>query len=230
MAKFLTTNEVTSEIAKIINKAKPKTRVTLISPYVQIPENLLQDMKDACSRNVSITLIYGKEELKPEVRSHLEQLDNLSLRFLDNLHAKCFFNEDCMVITSLNLYNYSEKNREMGVLINAKDDADLFNEAAEEAKKIVKLAKEIKLGSSLLEKVGEKIDKGIKSAVDSLIGEEPGHCIGCGRDMIPYNKDRPICGDCWKLGVRQGRFCYRCREERKTTQKRPLCDSCYHKS
>ena len=67
------------------------------------------------------------------MRSQLEQLDNLSLRFLNKLHAKCFFNEDNMVITSMNLYDFSEQNIEMGVLINKQDEAELFNAAVIEA-------------------------------------------------------------------------------------------------
>jgi len=43
-----------------------------------------------------------------------------------------------MVITSLNLYDYSQQNnREMGVLLTLKDDHDIFLEAREEANFIV---------------------------------------------------------------------------------------------
>jgi phosphatidylserine/phosphatidylglycerophosphate/cardiolipin synthase-like enzyme len=227
MAKFLTTRGTSSHIEEIINQAKD--RVVLISPYVKISGSLFPYLKDAARKKVKITLVYGKKELEPEVRSQLEQLDNLSLHFCKELHAKCYYNAEQMVISSMNLYDFSEvNNEEMGILLSAKDDKVAFDEARTKAESIINSAAVVKLRSSLLEKAGKEFEKGMKLVVDSLTEQEPpGHCIGCGRDMIPYNKDHPICGDCWKSGVRLGRFCYKCGEERRTTQKRPLCSSCY---
>jgi phosphatidylserine/phosphatidylglycerophosphate/cardiolipin synthase-like enzyme len=230
MAEFLTTRGTASHIEDIINHAK--TSVVLISPYVRVPEGLLQCLKDAANRKVKITLVYGKKELEPDVRNQLEQLgNNLSLRFLEKLHAKCFFNEDNMVITSMNLYDFSElNNEEMGVLISAKDDQRVFSEATRKAQSIINSAEKIQLKDTVVEKVGKRIVKIGKLVSDSLIEEEPkGHCIKCGKDIAPYNKDLPFCSDCWKPGVKLGRFCYKCGKEKQTTKEKPLCNSCYRK-
>lgn len=139
MAKFLTTRGTTSEVEKIINNAQKS--VVLITPYVSIPVSLFQNLTDADKRGVRITLVYGKKRLERDVHAHLRRLKNLRVYFLENLHAKCYFNELSMVITSLNLYDFSEqKNREMGVLVTRQDDKDVFTEAVQEAQRIMSFA------------------------------------------------------------------------------------------
>ena len=141
MAKFLTTSGVTHEIENIIKEATKK--LILISPYVQINKMLLERLHFASNKGVQITFIYGKAELKLNEKKQLESIENLKLYFYPNLHAKCYFNEKLMVITSMNLYDFSEKNnREMGVLISKKNDLDVFTDAVEESFSIVKSAQE----------------------------------------------------------------------------------------
>jgi len=237
MVAFLTRKQTAFQVEEVIKTAEEE--VVLISPYLQLSDDLVARLKDADKQGVDIKIIYrnrADEELKPNQTKKLEDeikrlqpLKNLSLARLINLHAKCYYNENCMVITSMNLYDYSEKNNwEMGLLIHREHDAQVFEEAKVEAEAIFKNAEPIKARSSLL---GHFL-KGVSKAVNSMVQDEPGHCIGCGKDMTPYDKDHPICRDCWKRGVRQGRFCYRCGEkhERRITQKRPLCATCYGQS
>src|SRR3990172_3309773 len=125
MAKFLNTSKAYAEIEDIVSKARNK--LVLISPYIKIPKNLLERLKYADNQRVAITLVCRKEDLNPEQRDALATMSNLELRFMINLHAKCFYNEASMVITSLNLYESSaQNNREMGILLTAKDDRDIF--------------------------------------------------------------------------------------------------------
>jgi phosphatidylserine/phosphatidylglycerophosphate/cardiolipin synthase-like enzyme len=147
MAKFLTTSGVSHEVENIVKEAKKK--LVLISPYIQINKMLLERLKIASAKGVQITFIYGKTELNLIEKKQLESIENLKLYFYPNLHAKCYFNEKLMVITSMNLYAFSEKNnREMGILINKVDDIEVFNDAVEEALSIVKSAQK----NQLLEK------------------------------------------------------------------------------
>jgi hypothetical protein len=139
MAKFLTTSGVSHEVENIVKEAKKK--LVLISPYIQINKMLLERLKIASAKGVQITFIYGKTELNLIEKKQLESIENLKLYFYPNLHAKCYFNEKLMVITSMNLYAFSEKNnREMGILINKVDDIEVFNDAVEETLSIVKSA------------------------------------------------------------------------------------------
>ena len=64
---------------------------------------------------MKISVVYGKNQLEPDTFKKLTELKNAKLYYLNNLDAKCYFNEKSMVITSLNLYDFSEQNnREMG--------------------------------------------------------------------------------------------------------------------
>jgi len=221
MAKFLTTRGTTSQIEDIINNAKK--RLVLISPYVKIPGTLFQSLKDADSRKVKMTLVYGKKELDSDVMSQLRQLDNLSLCFLENLHAKCFFNEEYMVITSLNLYDFSEqKNREMGVLISRNDDEGIFRDAESEAKRIINLSTKYDWRRSRSNHYHSRT-------------KQKGYCVRCGT-AIPYDLEKPFCHGCflkwdeWGDPYYEEHYCHTCGKTAPTSRAKPECHSCYGKS
>lgn len=152
MAKFLTTSGVSYQVELIIKEAKKK--LVLISPFVQISKVLLERLQNASDKGVQIHLIYGKDELKPVEKKQLNSIENLRLYYYQNLHAKCYFNEKTMVVTSMNLYEFSDKhNREMGVLIQKSDDAEMFNDGVEETASIIKSAKIIELENKVLIKL-----------------------------------------------------------------------------
>jgi hypothetical protein len=154
-----------------------------------------------------------------------------------------------MVITSMNLYDFSElNNEEMGVLLTAKDDESVFSEARTKAQSIINSAKKIQLKGSVLDKVAEVLNRPLfstnseskkpkdKSSSDST--KPKGFCIRCG-NRIPYNEKAPYCSDCfskWSEGggnpdyrERNGR-CHACGESATPTKEKPLCNSCYRKS
>jgi len=125
MAEFLTTTGAEHYIEDIVSNAH--NRLVLICPYLKLSKTWLERLRDADRRNVKIFIVCGKEELKSDVRKQLQQLKNLELFFFENLHAKCYFNEERMVITSWNMYDSShEKNREMGILLHANGDKDIL--------------------------------------------------------------------------------------------------------
>lgn len=140
MAKFLTTASTASALEDIINSAQ--SNLVLISPFIKIPNNLFQNLLSADSKGIRTTLIYGKKiDIDQEAKRQLDSLTHISVYFLENLHAKCYFNEESMIITSMNLYDFSEKNnREMGILLTRKDDSYIYNQAFDEYKRLLNLA------------------------------------------------------------------------------------------
>ncbi len=220
MAEFLTTQGTSYYIEDIIRNAK--NELVLISPYLQLSKTFFERLQDADRQNVKIILIYGKDELKPNEKKQLQELRNLSLYFFKHLHAKCFFNEESMVITSMNMYEFSEKtNREMGVLIRAKDDEKVYGEAVKEAQSIVHLSTKDEL-------------KRPKSSSYSYKPrtKQKGYCIRCKR-RIPYNLDYPLCDACFEVWVQYGdldypeHYCHTCGKRTSTSKVRPECNSCY---
>ena len=148
MVKFLTTLAISAQIEKIIKKAKKQ--ITLISPYIKLSKILFDRLKDTDKRNIKIRLIYGKKELNSEELKVLRELVNLELYFYENLHAKCYFNEDLMVITSLNLHEFSQaNNREMGILIKHKEEEKLYNDVVKEVNSILQNSTHVILGRNL---------------------------------------------------------------------------------
>lgn len=231
MAEFLTTNGTSYFIEKIIIEATET--LTLISPFLQLSKTFFERLKDASARNVKIRIVYGKDELKPNEKNSLADLDNLELYYFENLHAKCYFNEEEMVITSMNMYEFSEKNnREMGVYISRITDEKLFQKAIEETLSILK-SSEI----SFLEKKNRKLanqnlnSKG-KVTEKSFSVPERGYCIRCG-ERIPYYVEKPYCFSCYFIWAQYENFnfpetyCHACGEFVSTSMEKPVCYTCY---
>ena len=66
-------------------------------------------------------------------------------RFLITID-KCYLNEELCIITSLNLYEFSQiNNNEMGVLLRRSDDAELYKDAYEEAQRIIRISDEVRI-------------------------------------------------------------------------------------
>ncbi len=241
MAEFLTTQGTSYYIEDIIRNAK--NRLFLISPYLQLSRNLSDRLKDADNRKVKITLVYGKDELKPEEREELQKLKNLSLYFCENLHAKCYFNEEHMVISSMNMYAFSEKNnREMGVLIRANEDKTVFDEAVKESESILNSANKDSLVRSAFSEVLKEAKSKLYSAIENdskttsktrrPIRTAVGYCIRCGATK-PYDLDAPYCRDCYKVWSEwqnpdyEESYCHTCGKGWPGTMEKPQCESCY---
>ena len=75
MAEFLTTNGTSYFIEKIITSAK--TKLVMVSPYLSFSKTFYERLKDACSRNVNISIIFGKTELNEDQRKLLSNIKNL---------------------------------------------------------------------------------------------------------------------------------------------------------
>jgi phosphatidylserine/phosphatidylglycerophosphate/cardiolipin synthase-like enzyme len=133
MAKFLNTKKAVSEIEDLIRNAE--TRLILISPYLKLSKDFKELLKYRNSKDKITTVIFGKQELNPHEMKFLQGLRFVILKYNEDLHAKCYLNDDKMIITSLNLYEFSmNNNKEMGVLVDLNDESDkeLFEEAYKE--------------------------------------------------------------------------------------------------
>ncbi|MFD3003495.1 phospholipase D family protein [Pontibacter toksunensis] len=136
MGKFLRTSGISHKIEDIIVEAKEE--LVIVSPYLKISNNLFERFKEKSEEGVKINFIYGKSELTQVERNKIEGLKTINPYYYENLHAKCYYNEKEMIITSMNLYEFSEKNnREMGVLVSKFDDAPIFEDGIQEAKSIL---------------------------------------------------------------------------------------------
>lgn len=124
MAKYLRTSSITAELENLIREAKKE--LYIISPYLKLSDNMKELLNDKEREKVDVRIIFGKQELAPTEMSYLEKLRYVRLYFSKNLHAKCYLNENKMIIASMNLYEFSQQhNREMGILIDTENEGDI---------------------------------------------------------------------------------------------------------
>ncbi len=120
MAKFLNTQGLSEWIPRMIKEAERE--VVILAPYIQTSELLYKALKNADDRGVEVLVVYREEKLNDFEKEKLLSIKNLNLFHHPNLHAKCYMNEKHIIVASMNMYEYSEKNnREMGILIIRED-------------------------------------------------------------------------------------------------------------
>src|SRR3546814_16254087 len=99
----------------------------------------------------------GKSELQSLEISWLREQTYIRTSFCKNLHAKCYLNEELCIVTSLNLYEFSQvNNNEMGILIRRSDDAELYRDAYEEVQRIIRISEEVR---NSMERVATPVDE-----------------------------------------------------------------------
>jgi phosphatidylserine/phosphatidylglycerophosphate/cardiolipin synthase-like enzyme len=136
MAEFLDTQGVSYFLKKLINNANDK--LYLISPYLQLNNQLKLSLEDRHKFSIDIIIIYGKvSDINPDDSSWLQSMPGIKLLFHKDLHAKCYFNEKEAIITSMNLYMFSQQNNvEMGIYISKDKDEELYKQVATEVDRI----------------------------------------------------------------------------------------------
>lgn len=151
MAKFLNTTGINYQLEELIRKAGE--RLVLISPYLRLNDRIKELLEDKNRLKIDVRIVYGKNELQPEEINWLRSLEFIRTSFCKNLHAKCYLNEDVCVITSMNLYEFSQvNNNEMGILILRNEDSELYKEAYDEARRIIRISDEVRISLEKIER------------------------------------------------------------------------------
>lgn len=236
MTKFLTASETHAVLERIIKSAK--SELTLISPYIKLPPVIFERIQSTAQRGIPISLVCRKKDLKIEVEEQLRGISGLHIRFMDNLHAKCYSNEHEILITSMNLYDYSiAMNREVGILLTRTDDAyeNAATEIAEIIQAAVPLIAEVKPTTSMLRHVQSIFGRAEQPAAARTASPRHGHCLRC-RASIPRNETRPLCAACYHVWAEYGNpdyvesYCHMCGKGNTTSMNKPLCRPCYNVS
>lgn len=149
MAKFLNTSATSYFLEELIKTARE--RIILISPFLKLNDRIKELLEDKNRLKIDVRIVYGKNELQNDEINWLKELTYIRTSFCKNLHAKCYINEDSCIITSLNLYEFSQvNNNEMGIFVARTDDAELYMDTYEEAQRIIRISDEVRIS---LEKV-----------------------------------------------------------------------------
>ena len=144
MAKFLNTSGTNFFLEELIKNAKE--RLILISPYLRLNDRIKELLEDKDRLKIDIRIVYGKSDLHPDEIKWMQKLDYVRVSFCKNLHAKCYINESECIISSLNLYEFSQvNNNEMGILVRKYEDNEVFKDAYEEAQRIIRISDEVRI-------------------------------------------------------------------------------------
>lgn len=212
MTRFLSTTGTNYHLEELIKGASD--RLILISPFLKLNDRMKELLADKNRLKIDVRIVYGKSELQPQEIEWLRGLTYIRTSFCKNLHAKCYMNEEMCIITSLNLYEFSQvNNNEMGILIQRGEDAQLYKDAYEEAQRIIRISDEVRISlervSSTPEAPAAEPDKAGKADVahmtdrtDRAVEAEP----AAGGDKFPSSKIAT------KLGLKTAQFIDRATE------------------
>lgn len=240
MAELLpSTATITSEIEKIINESNGE-KLILITPYLRIARQFKSCIQDQVNFKTNISVIVrAGESHDPADINFLQEL-KINLYTHENLHAKCYLNHKTAIITSMNLYEYSQlNNTELGIKITAEGDPKLYEQINDTVKKIIRNSKDFEFE---IKKVGKsqpvtqdpgKVTKGTPSK-NEPIKQEFGYCIRCA-EKIPFNPVRPLCDKCYQIWAKNAnpeypeKYCHVCGKSSKQSYEKPVCYTCYKK-
>lgn len=190
MAKFINTKKAVSELEDLIRNAGES--LFLLSPYLKLSKDFQDLLKYRDSKNKITTVIFGKQELNPDEMKFLQGLRFINLKYSEDLHAKCYANDDKMIITSLNLHQFSmSNNKEMGVLVDKNDVADtqLFKDAMDEVDYINETSQRFDFNERKPRFVKHSsLNKHVSS---KQVNGQKGFCIRTGVE-IPFNLKQPL--------------------------------------
>ena len=182
MAKFLNTSATNYFLEEMIKGASD--RLILISPFLKLNDRMKELLADKNRLKIDVRIVYGKSELQPQEIEWLRGMTYIRTSFCKNLHAKCYMNEEMCIVTSLNLYEFSQvNNNEMGILIQRTEDGQLYKDAYEEAQRIIRISEEVRIS---LERVISEIDSASKekekstddAATEKLTSSKIGQKLG----------------------------------------------------
>jgi hypothetical protein len=133
MIKFLTTQGINYHLEELLKNANSK--IILVSPYFKLQRRIKEILRNKKQQGIEIFFVCRINDLK-------EPLEEYSTQIFDspNLGAKCYMNENEAILTSLNLYEFSQQNNEeMGIYVkNQNDGVSIYKDMLLEVARLCK--------------------------------------------------------------------------------------------
>jgi phosphatidylserine/phosphatidylglycerophosphate/cardiolipin synthase-like enzyme len=165
MAKFLNTSATNYFLEELIKATRE--RLIIISPFLKFNDRIRELLQDKDRMKIDVRIVYGKSELAPHEINWLRSLPFVRTSFCQNLHAKCYLNERSAIITSMNLYDFSQvNNNEMGVFVDREQEPDLYRETYEEAQRLIRVSEEVRLAAEKVEQPKDEVHESTAESAD----------------------------------------------------------------
>lgn len=168
MAKFLNTTGVSYHLEELIKTTKD--RLILISPYLQFHKRVKDHLENLNIQKRDIRIIYRENKLQVEESNWLESQIGIRTSLCSSLHAKCYLNENEAIVTSMNLYSFSQQNNdEMGIHVTKEHDAEMYSDIFDEVQRLLTISEEIRVS---VKKVDKNIEKKVEHTVQKVQSEK----------------------------------------------------------
>jgi hypothetical protein len=209
------------------------------------------------SRQIPISIIYRSDStINDDDQAFFNDLKNLKLYHCENLHTKCFVNENMGIISTMNLYEHSQThNWEMGIRFTKTDDQEIYNDVVNELQAMGPSLKRVSLAKSVAEsgqkyqassapkpaprtvhKPTEAPNKGLITKILDTVTGEAGYCIRCGKGLPRFDLQKPYCDKCYASWAKyknpkyKEKFCHACGSDETKSPisfEKPTCKSCF---
>jgi len=144
MAEFLKDSKLNAALENIFEDARKQ--LVIVSPYIKLHSRLrdiLKSKKD--EHKLEITIVFGENKdnltksFSREEFDFFREFPNIEIKYESRLHAKYYANESAALLSSMNLYEFSQNNNiEFGILtkvsflggltgLGEKIDSEAFN-------------------------------------------------------------------------------------------------------
>lgn len=164
MAKFLNTTGVSYHLEELIKNTKD--RLILISPYLQFHKRVKDHLENLNIQKRDIRIIYRENKLQLEESNWLESQIGIRTSVCNSLHAKCYINENEAIVTSMNLYSFSQQNNdEMGIHVTKENDGDLYDDILNEVQRLLTISEEIRVS---VKKIDKNVEKMLEKTVEKV--------------------------------------------------------------
>ncbi len=224
--------DLLTTVRDMLQGAVANEKFYLVSPYLKLDRMTREVIGEAADRNVNVRLLLRSGERIENDDAQFLANSKVDVRTHEYLHAKVYWFPEACVITSLNLYDTSDRrNREIGVVLTSSSDIreveGILDDWWNNKSQVVSKSELIKLGKH---QAPEVVVSRSKSSADSSTSK--GYCIRCGKQKT-YNPQYPHCDDCYKEWSKYKnpeyaeKKCHRCGEANKTSKDHPLCRDCY---
>lgn len=216
MADFLTGDKLNVAIIEIIEKAK--TEILLASPYIKLHARIKDALKKKIDNpDMHVIVLFGKNEnalhksINQDDFEFLKEFPNIAILHEERLHAKFYGNDDQFILSSMNLYEFSQNNNiEFGVRekrkVFFKNDIDssteefisdilsnadiLFERVPEFEKAMLGIASKYKSSKVEIDKLSKLLHNQIQTGSDRKMNQKRAFCIRT-RESIPFNVKQP---------------------------------------
>ena len=219
-------DEVASQVLGIVREARKN--VIIVTPYLKLWVHAKEAIALAVKRRVDVAVI---TRLEPGILESEDViwLKNNGVKVLvaPYLHAKIYMNEQAIVVSSMNLTEFSTKNS-LEIALVVREDRGQRQIRDYVANTLMALGTPVN---------NARVEPTQQPATRPAQPGQRGHmgvCIRCRRPIV-LDPARPLCPACYESWAQWGNadypevFCHACGNPSDVTYDRPLCRDCFRR-